>query len=246
MKTKRVVAKFYNLDNYRAADQVKREIRALLDGGPDLLALCECIGNVVPGVDGYKLIRDTSRPGRENIALYVAKDLPVDDVAWYDCDETWTKTAEGATGQHWPRSWLDLRLCDVQLIVGHQPPKGTDNVKASQQEGIDLVRRRMAVWERDDWDDKTDEQQAKQMCRPRIALADWNRGPDEDGPGPKQLRNAIEGYQLGQQIDAAVCRGDECWTVDAKYVHAPNGVELESDHHDALIARFDVAERWWA
>ena len=245
MTTTTLITKLYNLDNYRGA-VTANEIRALLEGGPHLLGLCECAGNSLPGVGGYKLIRDTSRPGRENIAAYVSIDVvaPLEDVRWHDCEETWTKTNPGATGQHWPRSWLEFRLNGMQIIVGHQPPKGTDNVKASQQEGIDLLVRRMAPWTRDDWAEKTDEQKDKAYALPRVALADYNRGPNEDGPGPRQLVNKIDGWQLGQQIDAAVCRGGDCSPKDAKYVHEVKGVTLGSDHHDALIARVLLEAGW--
>ena len=242
-------AKFYNLDNYRDAGQVKKEIKALLASEPHVLGLCECVGNVIPGLDGWKLIRDTSRPGRENLAAYVRKNVPYAEVRWWDLEETWTKTAEGATGQHWPRSWLEFRLGEgkgVQTIIGHQPPKGTDNVKASQQEGIDLLVRRMAPWKRDDWEEKSEEEQANNLACPRLALADYNRKAGEDGPGPSQLASKIDGWTAGSQIDLGVWRGEEASLQDWWYDDSPAGCQLQSDHSDAFACTLRCEERWIA
>jgi hypothetical protein len=237
-----LIAKFYNIQVSRDNGVVAKEIRALLGSGPHVLGLCEATGYNLPGVDGYKLIRDTSTKSRANIAAYVRTDTKTSEKKWHDLKETWTRTQH--PGTHEPRSWLEFRLEGCQVIVGHQPPKGTDNVKQSQQEGIDLLTGRMAPWLRDDWDDKPQDEKDDAKACPRISLADFNRRSDETGPGPAQLASNVDGHCMGAQIDLAVCRGKDCQTKDVCYVTAPQGVKLKGDHDDALVVKLTVKDRW--
>lgn len=240
-----LLGKFYNLRVGRANPQVEDEVRALLGSGPHVLGLCEAIGYTLPGVKGYKLFRDTSTKSRANIAAYVTVDVPApaDKVQWHDCKQTWTRTQH--PGTHEPRSWLEFRLDGVQVLVGHQPPKGTDNVQKSQQEGIDLCAKRLAPWLRDDWDQKTKAEKQDAKDCPRVVLADWNRGPHESGPGPEQLCDRIDGWTAGSKIDAAVLRGNDAAVKDCYYTDDPQGLELESDHGwGALVVKVKVADRW--
>jgi len=237
-----ITAKLYNLRVGRSGTQVTKEVRALLDSRPVFLGLCEATGYDLPGVEGYRLTRDTSTKSRANVAVYVAVDL-ARKVTWHDCSETWTRTEH--PGTHEPRSWIEVRVGGCQFLNGHQPPKGTDNTTKAQQEGIDLVDARMAPWHRDDWQGKTDEEKADAKACPRLALADWNRGPSESGPGPKALTDQIDGWVGGKHIDLAVCRGKEVWLREAVYKDTVAGVPLLSDHPwGALVLKVDVNDRW--
>lgn len=236
-----LLVKFYNLQVSRDPAQVDREIQALLDSGPEVLGLCEATGYDLPDRGGYAKIRDRSNKSRANVAAYVNKAL-LGKVTWHDLHETWTRTQH--PGTHEPRSWIEARVGGVQLLIGHQPPKGTDNTKAAQQEGIDLLVARMAPWKQDDWSDRSEQDKADAKACPRISVADMNRGPNEDGPGPKALRNQIDGWTAGQQIDSATCRGGDCWLKSVDYVSDPQGVKLKSDHGDALVLKVSMPSRW--
>lgn len=240
--TRMVVAKFYNLRVGRSRVQVAREVAALLRYRPTVLGLCEATGYELPRINGYRLTRDTSTPSRANIAAYVAVDLARKET-WHDLTETWTRTQHAGT--HEPRSWLEVRVGACQFMVGHQPPQGTDNTRAAQQEGIDLCDERMAPWHRDDWDDRPADDKADAKACPRMALADWNRGPAEDGPGPKKLAAQLDGWTAGRFIDAAVARGKDLRLREVAYQDTCGGVPMKTDHPwGALVLKVDVADRW--
>lgn len=237
--SKTFVIAFYNLDNNRPVDQTNKEILAFLkEGGPRpaVFGLCETGNTTLPDHADYRKIRDTTREGRDNIMAYVKKSLEFDPdtVKWFDCKETWHKT-EGP-GEHWARSWLEFRFDGCQCLVGHQPPKGTNNVQASQQEGVDLMVKRMAPWTRDDWDDRTEEDKKKAKAQPRVVIADMNRTCSEDGPGPKVVANKIDGGCVGGKIDMAVKR--QAAYDNVRYPDNVNGVALKSDHGHAFL--FDL------
>lgn len=236
---------FYNVDNARDHGQVQKELKALLDPRPAALGLCECEGlkpgNGLPQLDDYRIIRDASKPGRENIVCYVKASLGVDDssIKWIDCKETWTKTNPGAKGQHWPRSILSFRAGRLHILVAHAPPKGTDNVQKSQQEHCDKLVAQMAPWTRDDWKDKTDQQKKDAKAQARVVLWDANRTKNEDGPGPKQLGSKIDGNTAGDKIDCGTWRGgDVQGTANIAYFNKIAGVDLKSDHGHAF--KFDL------
>ena len=235
--------RFYNVDNNRDPQQVATELRALLDARPAVLGLCETTGLDLPGVDDYRVLRDRSKPGRDNLAAYVKDNLEVSAVKWLDCEETWTKTAPGASGQHWPRSILEFRAGRLMVWVAHQPPKGTDNTKPAQQEGIDKLTARMAPWTRDDWDERSDADKAKAKDQARIVLWDANRTCNESGPGPTMLASRIGGWPCGQKIDQATWRGNEA--KDGKNPAYPSqvaGVQLRSDHGHAFTMDFVLVD----
>ena len=229
----------YNLgpagDRIDPRGSADREIRALLADHPAILALSEAIGYRLPGVKGYRRLRDASRPGRANIAAYVRDDLPVTRVRWHDMRRTWPRTEH--PGTHPARSWLEFRAGEVQVLVGHQPPKLPQSipfanfiVTEGQMEGIRLLQRRMAPWRRNIFWNKLVLRRTK--ARPRIALADWNRRPGEDGWGPSRLAELIDGNVVGGRIDCAVVRNLVC--VSAEYRAMFAGVRLGSDHKEAF------------
>lgn len=217
---------FYNLGTpterdtgYQSAGrQVARELAALAKAGPALIGVAEAIGYRLPRLDGYVLVRDTSRPGRANVALYVRRDQLLRRIRWHDQHQTWSRTQH--PGQHPARSILECRVNHCLVVVDHQPPKGTDNVLASQQESLNtVVRIANRPWNR---------------RRPCLVLTDANRTASEPRslPGPAQLAHRIDGQVHGDRIDCLITRRLH---VDAlAYVHRAAGVLLKSDHHHAL------------
>ena len=237
-KTRTYPLQFYNIDNGRPPDQVAKELRALLGARPAILGLCETTNIKLPGVDDYRLLRDTSKPGRDNIAAYVKASLEVSDVKWWDMKQTWSRTEY--EGTHPPRSILEFRAGRLRVWVAHQPPKGTDNTKAAQQESIDKLEARMAPWTRDDWSTRTSADKKAAKAQPRVLLWDANRKPDEDGPGPKMLGQRIDGGTAGHRIDCSTGRGGDVETVsNVRYVDKIGGVTLRSDHGSAFL--FDLS-----
>lgn len=236
----------YNGDNYRAAGELARElIAAAAELRPRRIVVVEAIGNELPELRGYWLLHDKSRPGRENLAVYVRKvaGRRRPRVRWIDLAQTWTKTNPGAHGQHWPRSIMVVAGM-VQLIVWHAPPKGTDNTLKAQQEGLDAIVRLVEPWERAGagmvW--PLVRVKAAQL-RPRVIAGDWNRAPAEDGPGPGRLIRLYGFTAAGAGIDLALVRGGvriASW----RYVEAVNGVPLRSDHRRALVATLSLWKRF--
>lgn len=220
---------FYNLQVGRDRDQVARELRALLTDRPVLLGVCEATGYLLPRFRGYTLLRDTSRPSRANVAAWVREDL-YRHHRWHDLTETWTRTEH--PGTHEPRSWLEVSTgrgaVGMQTLVGHQPPKGTDNTQAAQAEGIALLERRMTPWRNPGWTGNS----SLARLRTRLVLMDANRRTGEPGPGPDTLAAAIGGRVVGQGIDCAVVRNGNPGA--ARYVRAAAGVTLGSDHERAF------------
>lgn len=223
-----MIAKFYNCapagDPGRKL-QLPRELSALAKSGPRVIGLCEAIGYDLPSLGGYRLIRDTSRPGRANVAAYVEKTHGLTDVQWHDLHETWSRTEH--PGTHPARSWLELFLNDDQFIIGHQPPKGTDNTLRAQREGVNLVVGLMAPW--------IAHGNGRGKDRRRMALADWNRNKYDVGPGPAEIARRIGGEVNGSHIDAAVSRNFDVH--EAIYVETVQGTTLRSDHPSALVVR---------
>jgi hypothetical protein len=236
--TKALLTKFYNVRVGRDQGQVAKELRALLDSGPHILGLCEATGYDLPDVDGYAKVRDRSTKSRANVAAYVKKGQKGDHW-WHDCRETWGRTQK--PGEHEARSWIEVTVGTCQFLIGHQPPKGTDNVHDSQDEGIDLCADQMQPWKRDGWEG--DKENAK--AKPRIALCDWNRQEHEDGPGPKALRERIDGKSAMDHIDGAVFRGGDVSLAWFDYKNKVAGVTLKTDHPwGAFVAEFTVKDRW--
>lgn len=224
---------FYNLRVGRSHVQVEVELRAIASLQPAVIGLCEAIGYDLPTIKGYQLVRDRSTVSRSNIAAYVRDDLKVSRVRWRDLKETWHRTEH--PGQHEPRSFLVLRVAGVQVIVHHQPPKGTNNVLLSQQEGVDAVARAMTPW-------KISKLWKRSGHRPRVLIMDANRRAGEGGPGPSMLAERVEGWVVGSQIDCAVVRQAEVFNI--RYVSSAAGVRLLSDHRHAFRFTLRVPAYW--
>jgi hypothetical protein len=231
---------YYNLRVGRDRHQVEREVRAILSTRPALAGFSEAIGYPLPEIAGYWKLRDTSTPGRANVAAYVRIDFPVRGIEWTDCEETWTRPKHG--GRHWARSILSFRMARVPAIVGHQPPRFTDNVTAAQLEGIRKMAALMSPEPRVKKVTKAARKKARQ--RPRLALADFNRRASEPGPGPRTLARLIGGRVVPRRrIDALVYRGQ----VRVLWFRRPTkvaGVQLRSDHSNALYVRLWIPRRW--
>jgi hypothetical protein len=226
--------KFYNVDNNRDPAQVNKELRALLDGGPAVLGLCETTGLSLPSVDGYRIVRDRSRPGRDNISAYVDLDLDLSDVKWFDLKQTWSNPNQ--PGQHWPRSILEFRAGRLRVWVAHAPPRYTDNETGSQREHVDKLVARMAPWTTDGWEG--DKASAKQTAR--VCLWDANRKKGEGDHGPDSLDRRCDGATSGAKIDCGSWRGgDVKQGQDVSYPTTVDGVKLKSDHGHAF--RFELA-----
>lgn len=231
---------FYNLDNNRDPKQVEREVRGILTGWrPAILGLCECNGYPKWGVEDYVLIVDESKPGRANLRAYVKASINRDPEKWHDCKQTWSRTNPGASGQHWPRSILEFRAGRLQVLIAHQPPKGTDNVKKSQKEGTDKLTARMAPWSRDDWAARTDDDKATAKTQARLVLWDANRRTGEGDYGPDTLTRAISGYAVNQRIDGCVYRGGTCANITYP-TKTNDGTTLKSDHKHAFRCEVTV------
>jgi hypothetical protein len=228
---------FYNLDNNRPTDQTDREIRALLDPRPAILGLCETTGADLPGVEDYRLIRDRSKPGRDNLAAYVKTNLEVDGVEWWDLEQTWGKTNPGASGQHWPRSILEFRAGRLKVSIAHAPPKGTDNVERSQGEHVDKLAARMCPWKGDNFTGDEDDARAQA----RVILWDANRKPGEGDNGPDTLTRECGATNAGAKIDLATYRGGEVeGHRQVAYFSSVAGVALQSDHGHAFRFVLDL------
>lgn len=230
---------FYNLRVGRSPAQVRRELQAMIDTGPAIIGLCEGVGYSLPRFKGYRLIRDRSTRSRANVAAYVRREA-VSNVRWHDMHQTWGRTEH--PGVHEARSWLEFRYFGVQVLVGHQPPKFTNNTIRSQQEGIDFLVGRMAPWTRKDWADRTQTEREHAKERPRLVIMDANRHPKEEGPGPHMLAQKIDGQVVGTNIDLGVARGLSISGTD--YVRAVGGVDLKSDHEEALRFKIGAAKKW--
>jgi hypothetical protein len=221
---------FYNLRVGRAQSRIRLEIRALLSWKPLVLGLCEAIGYDLENLPGYSQVRDRSTKSRANVAVYV-REGHLESVKWHDMHETWHRT-EGP-GEHEARAWAELRVDTDQVLVGHQPPKGTNNTFDAQMEGINFLTARMAPWTRQDWPDRNADSKVRAKERQRIVLADFNRRAGEPGPGPTLLANRIRGAITGARIDASVDRALD--VTSHQYVNRVGNVILRSDHKAALI-----------
>ncbi|MBT56574.1 MAG: hypothetical protein CMF72_24640 [Mameliella sp.] len=235
---------FYNLDNNRRARQVAREIRAMAKDKPDTIELVECIGNRLPLLPGYGILRDTTTRSRENVAVYYRAGLPVEGPWWIDLRETWDRTNPGATGVHEARSYLVYRIGGFQRIVAQQPPNFTDNSRAAQLEGLYALADRLAPWRRSrSWGTAGPWRRLVQRARPRMLTWDAQRRVGETGPGPDMLAGLVGGrVHLGGRIDHLIER--HVRVRSARFVEVVNGVALESDHGRAVRVRWRVAGRW--
>lgn len=190
-------------------ESVAAEIRALLADSPAVLGLQEVIGYDLPEVPGYRLIRDTSRPGRANIAAYVREGLGRVSVTWRDGRETWRRTEH--EGQHPARSYLGLGFGTTGVVVGHQaPPTRYHDTGAARREGVKIVRDLLAPYDRG------------------AVLWDANARAGDGGPGPDLLAQLLGGWVAGDGIDNVVGKGAR--RIASAYFRSVNGVRLNTDH----------------
>jgi hypothetical protein len=219
------IAWFYNLQVGRLPAVVNHELEAMLSEAPLIVCGAEAVGYHLAQRHGYTLIRDRSREGRANLFAYLRDTpaYPLGKPRWTDQHQTWTRTQH--PGRHAPRSLLHVRVGPLQLVVGHAPPRGTDNTVVAQQEYasaiLNVMSRGTRQWAR---------------TRPRLALADWNRRPGELGPGPTWVASRLGGSVWGDTIDCAVSRHLE--VKGSQLVSNVQGVPLGSDHRHAFVLRF--------
>ncbi len=234
------VTYFYNLDNHRNDAQVAKELEAMALDKPVTIDLCEVIGNRLPALKGYDLFQGEG-PSRGNIACYVRQGFAeVRKPYWLDQEETWTRPHGG--GQHPPRSSMILPLGYMQKIVGHQPPRYTDNSDEAQWEGIRKTSKKMAPWLVVGWNKKPKAERTFQRLRPRMLTWDGNRQEGEQF-GPDVLADMIGGeVHQGHRIDHAVTRNVVVHST--KTLPKVNGVTLESDHRHALKIKWSVLKVW--
>lgn len=230
---------FYNLRVGRSEGQVATEVRHLARTlRPRVLGLCEAVGYALPRLEDYHLVRDASRASRANVAAYVRRDSTVQWSRWRDLHETWSRTE--TTGTHPPRSILELRLDHLHVLVHHQPPQGTDNTLAAQNEGVDALTDAMTPWRDPKAADWSPKRTARAMDLPRVVLWDSNRRPGERGPGPDRLARQVRGQVFGHHIDNAVTRN---LNLRARYTTL--GGDLRSDHTwGALVCTVPGWSRW--
>lgn len=228
---------FYNLATanerglgHAAANaQVVQEIRAQLNTGPLVAGYVEAIGWHLPGTittdngTRYKLIRDTSTPGRANIAAYVPEAAHLTRVRWHDLAFRWP--AEHGGGLHPARSFLSFLVDGTKYVVAHQPPNQPQVTHAElvkgQTEGIDRLTRML------------DGRTGVGRHRPAVVLADFNRAGNAAGPGPAELAHRIGGQVVNAaRVDNAVVRG--LVVTGVHYVNHLGGLTMNSDHGSYL------------
>lgn len=233
----------YNLDNFRPDGQVERELVAIArTWRPRRIVIIEAIGNQLPILAGYWLLWDRSRPGRENLAVYVAKrpGRRRPRVRYQDLEATWSNTERA--GRHWPRSIMIVAGV-VQLVVWHAPPKGTDNTLPAQIEGVNALVPIVAPWRRFGAPDRTGPAWRVAKLRPRVLAGDFNRTALEDGPGPGTLEREAGMKRAGLGIDLVLYRGGLSAT-GWHAVERAGDVELRSDHKHALVVYMRLWKRF--
>ncbi|WP_228941856.1 hypothetical protein [Nocardioides sp. Leaf374] len=234
------VSWFYNLDNHRADDQVARELRAIASTRPATIDLVECVGNRLPDLPGYRLLRNTGgkrRRERANVAAYVRDDLPAAGPSWIDLHRTWPRTH--GPGTHEARSFMLYRLGRIGRLVWHQPPRNARGWEGLQQEGLDAVAEVMRPRV-----EGGRARRALSRLRPRMATGDTNSVTGDAGPNPDVLARRIGGkVHNGHRIDNVVVRG-AIKVLDTDVVHTVAGVRLRSDHKHALRIRWRVRAIW--
>lgn len=232
----------YNTGPSRPDRQVADEIRAILSTGPGVLGLNEVVGNRLPDVDGYQLLRDTSSRSRANVAAYVRDDLPVTHVRWDDLHQTWTGPKTGT--RHDPRSFLSFHAARIPVTIAHQAPRWTDNEYPAQWEGLDTLTRRLAPWTaKRAWAKKRPKARRVARRRPRLALGDMNRTGRDTGPSPAILAQRIGGRLVEpRRIDTAVVR--HATGSQVRLVRKVAGIKLGTDHPGALRFTLTVPTRW--
>lgn len=239
--TTRGIIRFYNLESWRRRDTLP-EIRALLEDRPLVLGLCECLGNRLPDVHGYRIVDDRTNRSRANVAAYVRDDVPLERIEWLDLEGTWPRT-EGP-GIHEARSFLLLTLGRARLVIWHQAPKGAANSWTLQLEGLNRVVRVLAPWRRKAWRKAAGRTRvALAKLRPRLVIGDGNRRKGESGPGPDMLAAQLDGTVHGPWVDA-LTTGGQVTVTDSRKLPRVDGQPLDSDHLGAVSYTVRVPT-WW-
>lgn len=214
-----------NADNYRhPGDQVGHELRAMATAKPAVIGVVEALGNHLPELPGYTLIRDTSTPSRANIAAYVRDDLDPTHIQWHDLKVGWARTKY--PGNHEPRSILTFRIGGrFRVIVAHHPPAGAGKrARAEHFARLVTLLNRNLLWP--------------------VALL-W------DANGAARTLAAVTGCRvIGRRVDCILARG--AFRFRFKYLAEfddPRGprykkVRFLGDHGDVLSAALKVPLRW--
>jgi hypothetical protein len=234
---KRISFAAYNLGpaGDRPRRQGRREILAILRKRDakgrrrKVLALFEAIDwrlpRVMPWLLGYRLIRDTSTPGRANLALYVLRRLKVTDVEWIDHEREWPRVLHD--GNHPARATLFCRVEDWPTIVGHGPQAATPEFwerfmsrERAQHTAVKINEARdecLSIWVR------------LLRAHDRVLLL-----TDPNGLGDDLMR-AVSGMRTGgTAVEAAHVKGGALsWRTRA----VVNGVRMLSDHKRVLLGR---------
>lgn len=217
----RVQFAFYNLapagDPNRGPAFVTRESEAIVNNRPrnplrrrpKVYGVVEAIGRRLPELKRYHLIRDTSRPSRANVALYVRKGLKFGSVRWIDHEIPWPRVLH--SGQHEPRSTLVVTVEGWTIVVAHAPQVGAA-MKAARDEWLTIEARLLAAANHD-W--------------PVLLLSDSNALWDE-------LLNRNEGTAMGgTPIESAHTRHAVLRHVRVR--PSVMGVPMLSDHKRCLL-----------
>lgn len=240
---------FYNIQEGRPLRRVMLELRILARVlRPKVLCGVEGVGYDLKPIRGYVLIRDRSTPERANVFVYVRANRRIGRVRWHDLHQTWRMVKH--PGMHDPRSFLELVVEHVLVLVGHQAqhPATTPHhdTGEAQSEGADLVEQVLTPQLRPSWEQKSAEQRLVAEERPMVAILDWNDSR-EGGPTAQTVAEAVGGVVAGRPVDRAVVRNAK--VKSARYV---GGVllgqvftRLLSDHREAFVLDLLVARRWW-
>lgn len=228
---------FYNIAPGRGDTTANRELAALLEHyRPRVLGLAEAIGyRLNTAVPGYRLLRDTSRPGRANIAAYVRNDVTA-TIRWTDLHTTWARTDH--PGPHPARSILRLRLRgNGTVIVAHAPPvtrPGPGSSVPARREHYAALLALMAPWTTTGWRERAKVWRHAARRTPCLLLCDPNAAPG-DPVSMRSLAAAVGGTTTDTgHIEGVVARHAH---VTARFVTEAGGVVLRSDHRHALLVK---------
>lgn len=172
-----------NADNFREREaQVGIELRAIAAAyRPAVIGVVEALGNYLPEIDGYVLVRDTSTDARANIAAYILADLRPSHGRWHDMVHGWDRTE--VDGVHEPRSILEFRIGGrVRVVVAHDPdPRAKGPARAEHRVKLRRLALAYPTW-------------------PFLLLEDSN------GNAPQLMRWAGL-RRFGQRVDTVLARG---------------------------------------
>ncbi len=224
-----------NADNYRKpAWQVGVELRAIAAFlRPDFIDVIEALGNDLPEIRGYVLIRDLSTLSRANIAAYVRDDLPLSHVRWHDMEHGWpriegpARDARGNLRIHEPRSFLTYRIARLRRGVAHDPdPRAKGGARREH-------RRKLTRW---------------LVAHPLWPLL---LGEDSNGNAPvllRAVRKVARLRRLGRRVDTALGRGlihgQATYLTEVPRTDARGSVRFMGDHKGFLVVRAKVATRF--